>query len=70
MRAIQTELMVNFDGTMMPLTFRQRLLHSDRQSLLEKKIALVRMRSKAICDSVEEIEVGDEGMKDIALMRK
>ena len=69
MKSITTQLMMNFDGTLKPLTFRQRLFFSDRQSLLEKKISSARVSAKIICDEINEMEVGDEGLKDIALMR-
>ena len=70
MKAITTQLMTNFDGTMKPLTFRQKLFYTDRQSLLEKKILSARVSAAAICDEINEMEVGDQGLKDIALMRR
>ena len=69
MKAVETQLMINFDGSLKPLTCRQRLFYTDRESLLGKRILLVRRKAKEICDEINEMEVGDESLKDIALMR-
>lgn len=70
MKAISEELMMNIDGTMKPITIRQRLFNKDRQDLLEKKIAAARVKADHICTIVEKMEVADNSLRDIALMRK
>ena len=70
MNAISSQLMVNFDGTMKPITFRQRLFYRDRQDLIEKKLAVARMKSMKICKTIDGMEVLDDHLKDIALMRQ
>jgi hypothetical protein len=70
MEAVKSHLMMNFDGTLQPLTLRQRLLYSSRQALLEAKISRVRAKAKEIEDEVEEIEVEDNNLKDILLLRR
>ena len=61
--------MVNFDGTLKPLTIRQGLFYTNRQHLLESKLTAVRKRAKKIAKEMKELEVGDESVKDVALMR-
>ena len=70
MKAIGSQLMVNFDGTMKPITMRQRLFYSNRQNLIEKKILVARAKAIKICKTIDEMEVLDDNLKDIALMRK
>ena len=70
MKAVRTQLMVNFDGTLQPLTARQRLFYTDRQHLLESKLGKARSKAQEICTMVSEIELGDESVKDVALMRR
>ena len=70
MKALSSQLMVNYDGTMKPITFRQRLFNKDRQDLIEKRLAAARRKALKICHSIEEMEVHDNNLKDIALMRK
>ena len=70
MKAIGSQLMVNFDGTMKPITFRQKLFYRDRQDLIEKKLAVARKKSLKICNTICKMEVLDDNLKDIALMRK
>jgi hypothetical protein len=70
MEAVKSHLMMNFDGTLQPLTLRQRLLYSSRQALLEAKISRVRAKAKEIEGEVEEIEVKDNNLKDIVLLRR
>ena len=69
-KAISSQLMVNYDGTMKPITFRQKLFYRDRQDLIEKKLANARVKALKICESINEMEVLDNNLKDIALMRK
>ena len=70
MKAISSQLMVNYDGTMKPITFRQKLFYKDRQDLIEKRLIAARRKALKICQSIEEMEVHDNNLKDIALMRK
>ena len=69
-KAISSHLMVNFDGTMKPLSFRQHLFCKDRQDWMKKKVARARRRAIKICEAVNEMKVHDDNLKDIALMRK
>ena len=70
MKALSSQLMVNYDGTMKPITFRQRLFNKDRQDLIEKRLSAARQKALKICQAIEEMEVHDNNLKDIALMRK
>ena len=70
MKAISSQLMVNYDGTMKPITYREQLFYKDRQDLIEKKLAAARIKAVQICESVKEMDVHDDNLKDIALMRK
>ena len=70
MKAIGSQLMVNFDGTMKPITMRQRLFYANRQDLIENKLSVARTKALKICKTIDEMEVLDDNLKDIALMRK
>jgi hypothetical protein len=70
MKAVGSKLMVNLDGTMKPLTIRQRVLYKNRQELLEEKLKSARRKAVDICEKIEEMETKDDCMKDVALMRK
>ena len=70
MEAVKSHLMMNFDGTLQPLTLRQRLLYPNRQALLEAKISRVRAKAKDIEEELEEMEVDDDNLKDIVLLRR
>jgi hypothetical protein len=63
------QLMVNCDGTLKPLTIRQRLSFTSRQELLEKKLTVARVKAMKICSELEEFEGPHSQFKDIALMR-
>ena len=69
MKAVRAKLMINSDGTLRPITFRQRLFYSSRQDLLENKLKNVRKQAIKICKNINEMEVADDNFKDIALMR-
>ena len=69
MKAISSQLMINFDGTFKPLTLRQKLFNNNRQDLIEKKMAVARTNAAEICKTIDEMEVQDDSLKDIALMR-
>ena len=63
------QLMVNCDGTLKPLTFRQKLSYTSRQALLEQRLYYARLKSVTIYDELEELEGPHRQFKDIALMR-
>ena len=69
MKAIRMQLMVNADGTQNAITFRQKLQHGNLQNMLIKKLIKVRSNADLICEEIEELEVADECVKDIALLR-
>ena len=69
-KAISSHLMVNFDGTLKPLSFRQQIFCKDRQDWMVKKVKRARRRAIKICEAVSEMKVHDDNLKDIALMRK
>jgi len=51
-RAIQNELMINADGTMAPLTLRQRLWYGSRKHLLVERLRHARKHAEHIVDEV------------------
>jgi hypothetical protein len=51
-RAIQNELMINADGTMAPLTLRQRLWYGSRKHLLVERLRHARKDAERIVDEV------------------
>jgi hypothetical protein len=63
------QLMVNCDGTLKPLTIRQRLSFTSRQELLEKKLTVARVKAVKICSELVEFDGPHRQFKDIALMR-
>jgi hypothetical protein len=69
LKATRKQLMVNCDGTLKPLTLRQRLSFTSRQDLLEKKLTVARLNAVTILDELEELEGPHRQFKDIALMR-
>jgi hypothetical protein len=69
LKATQKQLMVNCDGTLKPLTIRQRLSFTSRQDLLERKLIVARLKAVTILDELEELEGPHRQFKDIALMR-
>ena len=70
MKAIRSELMVNYDGSMKPITMRQRLFYRDRQDLIERKIISARIGAQKISKKIMSMDVHDDSFKDVALMRK
>jgi hypothetical protein len=69
LKETRKQLMVNCDGTLQPLTIRQRLSYSSRQALLEKKLTVARAKAVKICEELEELEGPHRQFRDIALMR-
>ena len=70
MKAISSKLMVNYDGTLKPITFRQKFFYKDRQDLIEKKLAAARVQADKVCDSIVGMKVDDDNLKDMMLVRK
>ena len=70
MTVIENELAMNFDGTLKPLTYRQRLFYTSTYSRLVYKLTKTRAKAKEIIEEIEKIELVDDDIKDIALMRK
>ena len=70
LKVMRSKLMMNYDGTMKPLTLRQKLFNKDRHDLLTKKLVLARSRAFHLCKNIEELAVHSDSMRDIALMRK
>ena len=70
MKAISSQLMVNYDGTLKPITFRQKLFYKDRQDLIEKKLAAARVQADKVCVSIVGMKVDDDNLKDMVLVRK
>ena len=69
LRAVEEQLMINPDGTLKPLTVRQRLFYGDRETLLLRQLTAAQKESFRIRDELEKMEVPDESLKDIALIR-
>lgn len=69
MKAIRAKLMINADGTLKPITFRQKLFYSSRQDMLESKLKNVRNKAAKLCRKIVHMDVGDNSAKDIVLMR-
>ena len=70
MKAISTELLTNFDGTLKPLTCRQKLFYHNRFKLIENKLERTRKKALLICKNISGMSVHDDGIKDVALMRE
>ena len=56
-RAVEDQLFVNPDGTMKPLTLRQRLFMGDLEAHLERRIGRARMGAEKIRVELAELEV-------------
>ena len=70
MTVIGNELAMNFDGTLKPLTYRQKLFYTSTYSRLVCKLTKTREKAKEIIEDIEKIECFDDDIKDIVLMRK
>ena len=68
-KAISSQLMVNYDGTMKPITFRQKLFYKDRQDLIEKKLANAREEADKLYKGIVGLQVDDDNLKDMVLVR-
>ena len=69
LRAVEEQLMINPDGTLKPLTARQRLLYGDRETRLLRQLTVAQKQSLRIRDELVEMEVPDESLKDVMLIR-
>jgi hypothetical protein len=69
-RAIQHQLKINPDGSLAPLTFRETLTYGNRQNMLVKRIERARREGRQVKDELDEVEVPDESLKDIVLIRQ
>ena len=70
LRAIHKQLKINPDGSLAPLTITEWLRYGSRQNMLVKRIERARREAAAIFDEVNEVEVPDDSMKDIVLIRQ
>jgi hypothetical protein len=68
LKAINAHLMMNLDGTLVPLTWRQRLWHKDRQDMLEKKIQRAKDEADDVIAHVLSLPPKEAGYKDVALI--
>ena len=68
LNAIQQHLMMNPDGTLMPLSWRQRLFHTDRQALLEHRLTAAKQAAEAVVDHVSGIPRKEASSRDVALI--
>ena len=70
LRAIHKQLKINPDGSLAPLTITEWLRYGSRQNMLVKRIERARREAAAVLAEVNEVEVPDESMKDIVLIRQ
>ena len=69
LRAVEEQLMINPDGTLKPLTARQRLLYGDRETRLVRQLSAAQKDAFRIQNELKEMEVPDESRKDVMLIR-
>ena len=67
-RAIQNELMINADGSMAPLTLRQRLWYGSRKHLLIERLSYARRHAQRIADILTKPLTGELFKKLRALL--
>ena len=68
-RAIEHQLGIYSDGSLVPLTSWQRLWYNNREHWLHSKIELVRKETKRIVKKIERLRFPDRTLKDIAVIR-
>ena len=68
-RAIEHQLGIYSDGTLVPLTSWQRLWYSNRERWLQSKIESVRKKTKQLVKKIERLRFPDRTLKDIAVIR-
>jgi hypothetical protein len=67
-KAIQQHLMMHPDGTLTPLSWRQRLWYKDRQQMLEHKITQAKAQSLRVVDHILSLPKKEAGSRDVALI--
>lgn len=67
--AIEEELGVSANSTMVPLTIRQRLFFGSPQAKLLHKLTKVRNKTTQIIDAIEEFESWEVEQMDLLLIR-
>jgi hypothetical protein len=68
-KAIEEELGVAADSTMVPLTFRQRLLFGNSQAKLFHKLTKVRKKMIEVIDAIAEFDPCEIEERDVLLIR-
>ena len=68
-RAIEYQLGIYSDGSLVPLTSWQRLWYNNREHWLHSKIESVRKETKKIVKKIERLRFPDRTLKDIAVIR-
>ena len=68
-RAIQHQLGIYSDGTLVPLTSWQRLWYTNREHWLHSKVKHARKKAAQVSEELERLHVPDRTLKDVALIR-
>jgi len=69
LKAIQVHLTMNADGTLVPLSWWQRLFYKDRQEMLEKKLADAKAEAANVVESVKGLPKSEANHRDVALIQ-
>jgi hypothetical protein len=69
LKAIQLHLNMNADGTLVPLSWWQRLFYKDRQEMLEKKLADAKAEAANVVESVKGLPKSEANHRDVALIQ-
>jgi len=69
LKAIQLQLNMNADGTLVPLSWWQRFFYNDRQDMLEKKLADAKATASDVIESVTSLSAREASSRDIALIQ-
>jgi len=69
LKAIQLHLNMNADGTLVPLSWWQRLFYKDRQEMLEKKLADAKAEAANVVENVKGLPKSEASSRDIALIQ-
>ena len=68
-RAIEHQLGIYSDGSLVPLTTWQRLWYSNREHWLHSKIKEARRKAVEVVEELERLKCPDRTLKDIAVIR-
>ena len=68
-RAIQHQLGIYSDGSLVPLTSWQRLWYTNREHWLHSKVKHARKKAAQVSEELERLHVPDRTLKDVALIR-